>query len=159
MAEEADVKAVAIAVAMLQAEADESGLARGEGGLIDAFGHEKNSIGSDVRGDLCEEAMCLCEVIPAGDDEFELMRIGLNPLGKNSWPEAGGLMPGGPCGIIGGGVGELGTEGGEVAGNASGSDGAGRFDREVFSVAAEGVGEFVDARCDHGFPASEHAVA
>ncbi len=63
-------------------------------------------------------------------------------------------------GIWGGrGVGEFGAEGGEVAGDIVGSEGACGLDGDVVACSAEGVGEGMDILGEERFAAGEDDVA
>lgn len=59
----------------------------------------------------------------------------------------------GSCG--GGGVGEFGTDGGKIAGDAIWREGAGCFDGDVVAVGSKSLGEGMDVFRHHGFTACE----
>ena len=58
----------------------------------------------------------------------------------------------------GSGVGKLGADGGQIAGNAVGKDSPGSFDGDVFTLLFKGFSEIGEGRGNHGFSSSEDNV-
>lgn len=157
-APEVDVEAGAEAVASGFAEFDEGEGAGAEGGFVEAFGHQEDFVGGGVE--FLGEGFDFGEVVFGLDDEFELVVVVLSELAEGGEVDAGVFVADGPLGVPlpGGGVGEFGGDGHEVA-DDGGGDGAGGFDGDVEAAGVEGVGEFRELGLDEGFAAGEDDVA
>lgn len=59
----------------------------------------------------------------------------------------------------GGGIGEFGTDGGKITGDAIWREGAGCFDGDVVAVGSKCLGEGMNVFCHQGFTACEDDVA
>ena len=160
VAEEADVEAVAETVPLAQAKFDQHRptLVKGRGN--DPLGHEQDFRRRNFQARGCNDRFDLREVGCRGNDEFELVWIRGNPLAEDLGAESGFFVSGDPGGIdrTGGGrrIRQFRAERGEVAGDATGSNGAGGFNSDVFAERTKSGGEFVDSAGDHGLAASEN---
>lgn len=136
MAEEFYVQAGTEAEALSLADFDQPWGSGSESSAIDAFGHEKNSIRGDF-GKLQEQRFNFDQIVFGRDDEFQLKRIFSNPFGDDRRLEAGGFVFLSPSGVARGGrggVGKLGAERGQVAGDAVRKNSASGFDGDVFTL-------------------------
>src|SRR5690606_36124498 len=157
-----DVQAVGVAVAASLADFPEPGGAGAHPVERGGLGHEQDLVRRDRAVEFGEQGLDFVEVGGGGDDELELIRVGVDPGADDvGWP-AGGLVafaPGGRQAVVGERVAQLGRERGEVAGDAAGRDGGGGLDGDVVAGGAQGGGKRGQLFGEHGFASGEHGVA
>ena len=162
VAKEFNMKAVAVAVTVLLAEVDEGVVASADDAGFDSLGHEEDLGGGNGDVEFTGKFGQFVHVPGGGHDEFELEGVVCDPGIEDVEVEAGFVVAPGP-GVaeffrIGGGVGQFGTQGGEVAGDSFRSDGACSFDGNVLTVGLEQGQELGEFLSDHGFASGHHHV-